>query len=400
MHKRIFALLSILVILTTLAAQCGAPAATEAPKATEASKATEAPAASGEPIKIGLQGPMTGDMAYEGQGFKKAFDLLVKQTNAAGGLLGRKVEVVVEDDKGDAKEASLVADRLVSAGVVAVIGGYNSTATEASSEILNEAGLLHITPSSTATRLTTKGFKRFFRVCFLDDRQALFAVTFAKDKLNAKNIGVLHDNSTYAKGLADWTKKYAEEAGLNVAFFDALNPSDKDFTPILTKIKGANLDVVYFTGYHAQGGLLLKQSKEVGLTTRWMMGNASNNPELVTIAGADAAKGTILTTEPLPSDLEYPEAKKYIEAYKAEYGSEPESVWWVMAADAYNVLTYAIEQTKSTDSAVLAEYLHTQFKDYPGITGPILGFDEKGDRLGTIHKAYIFSAEGKIEPYK
>ena len=405
MYKRLFALLSVLLI-------CGALAATQAPAAVRAADPTETPQAaateaaatpaptpSGEPIKIGLQGPMTGDYAYEGQGFKKVVDLLVKQTNASGGILGRPVELVVEDDKGTAQDASLVADRLVSAGVVAVIGGYNSTATAASSAIYDEAGLLNITPSSTATELTTKGYQRFFRVCFLDDRQALFAVNFMKDQLKAKNIGVLHDNSTYAKGLADWTKTYAEQAGLNVAFFDAINPNDKDFTPTLTKIKGAGLDVIYFTGYHAQGGLLLKQSKDVGLTTQWMMGNASNNPELISIAGVDAAKGTIITTEPLPSDLPYPEAKQFIADFHAAYGEDPASVWWVMAADAYNVIKYAIEQTKSTDSAVLADYLHKQFKDYPGITGPILGFDEKGDRLGTIHKAYVITADGKIVPY-
>jgi branched-chain amino acid transport system substrate-binding protein len=410
MYKRWFTLLSVLLISGTLAAtQAPAatraaaptetPAATTAPAATEAAAATEAPAPSGEPIKIGLQGPMTGDYAYEGQGFKKVVDLLVKQTNAAGGLLGRPVELVVEDDKGTAQDASLVADRLVSAGVVAVIGGYNSTATAASSAIYDEAGLLNITPSSTATALTTKGYQRFFRVCFLDDRQALFAVNFMKDQLKAKNIGVLHDNSTYAKGLADWTKTYADQAGLNVAFFDAINPNDKDFTPTLTKIKGAGLDVIYFTGYHAQGGLLLKQGKDLGLTTQWMMGNASNNPELISIAGVDAAKGTIITTEPLPSDLPYPEAKKFIEDFKAAYGEEPASVWWVMAADAYNVIKYVVEQTKSTDSATMADFMHKQFKDYPGITGPILGFDEKGDRLGTIHKAYVITADGKIVPY-
>jgi branched-chain amino acid transport system substrate-binding protein len=187
---------------------------------------------------------------------------------------------------------------------------------------------------------------------------------------------------------------------LNVAYFDAINPEDQDFTPILTKIKGIDLDVIYFTGYHAQGGLLLKQGSEVGLTTPWMMGNASNNPELISIAGVDAAKGAMITTEPLPGDLEYPEAKKYMEDYTAEYGEEPESVWWVMAADAYNVIKYAIEQSGSTDSEALAAYMHTEFKDYPGITGPIIGFDEKGDRLGTIHKAYVINDEGKIVPYE
>jgi len=249
-----------------------------------------------EAIKIGLEGPMTGDYAYEGQGFEKAVGLLVEQTNEAGGIMGRQVELVIEDDAGDPTQAALVAQRLVDAGVVAVIGAYNSTATEPASEIYNEAGLLHITPSSTATRLTEKGFERFFRVCFLDDRQGLFAATFAKDVLGVQNFGILHDNSTYAQGLAEHTKRYAEEMGMNVAFYDAINPDDQDFSPILTNIGAAGLDAVYFTGYHAQGGLLLKQTGELGLDIEWMMGNACNNPELVQIGGLENA---VARTSPL-----------------------------------------------------------------------------------------------------
>ncbi len=375
---RMAALLAVVISLTGTAAWAAQPA--------------------GEPIKIGLQAPLTGDYAYEGKGFEQSIKLLVDQTNETGGLLGRPVELIVEDDKGDPKEASLVADRLITAGVVAVIGGYNSTATEASSEIFNEAGLLQVTPSSTATRLTTKGYERFFRTCFLDDRQALFAATFMVETLGAKKIGLVHDNSTYAKGLADWTEKYLKDLGIEPTIF-VINPDDQDFTPVLTAIKGAKLDAVYFTGYHAQGGLLLKQAGDIGLQVQWLMGNASNNPELITIAGLDRAKGTIVTTEPLPGDLPYPEAQKFIEDFTAAYGSPPASVWWVMAADAYAVIRHAIETVGSTDSEALAKYLHTEFKDFPGITGPILGFDEKGDRLGTIHKAYVIDDQGNFVVY-
>jgi branched-chain amino acid transport system substrate-binding protein len=353
----------------------------------------------GEPILIGLEGPMTGDYAYEGQGFVKAVELLVNQVNEAGGLLGRPVELVIEDDAGDPTQAALVADRLVDAGVVAVIGAYNSTATEPASEIYNEAGILHITPSSTATRLTQKGFDQFFRVCFLDDRQALFAVLAMKDVLGAETIGILHDNSTYAAGLADWTQIYAEEHGFEVAFFDAINPDDQDFTPILTNIGEADLDAVYFTGYHAQGGLLLRQTAELDLDILWMMGNASNNPEMVEIAGAEAAAGTFITTEPLPQDLEYPEAIEFVEAFEEAYGEPPASVWWLLAAEAFNVIAHAIEETGSTDTEVLAAYLHEDFADYPGLSGPIIGFDEKGDRLGTIHLLYQIDEEGDIVYY-
>ncbi len=352
-----------------------------------------------DPIKIGLQGPMTGDYAYEGQGFEKAVQLLVDQINEKGGLLGRQVELVVEDDAGDPTQSALVADRMVDAGVIAVIGAYNSTATEPASEIYDEAGILHITPSSTATRLTEKGFTRFFRVCFLDDRQALFAVNAMQQVLGAKKVGILHDNSTYAKGLADWTKKYAEDAGLEVGFFDAINPDDQDFTPILTNIGKAGLDVVYFTGYHAQAGLLLRQTKDLGLDIQWMLGNASNNPELVQIAGTDAAAGAFITTEPLPQDLSYPEAVEFVKAFTEAYGEPPASVWWLLAAEAFNVISYAIDQTQSDDPEVLADYLHNDFKDFPGLSGPILGFDEKGDRLGTIHVLYQIDEEGVITLY-
>jgi branched-chain amino acid transport system substrate-binding protein len=220
-----------------------------------------------------------------------------------------------------------------------------------------------------------------------------------QDVVGAETIGILHDNSTYASGLADWTQVYAEEAGLEVGFFDAINPDDQDFTPILTNIGEADLDVVYFTGYHAQGGLLLRQTAELGLDIQWMMGNASNNPEMVEIAGVDAATGAFITTEPLPQDLEYPEAVEFVEAFTEEYGEPPASVWWLLAAEAFNVIAYAIEETESTDTEVLAEFLHEDFENYPGLSGPIIGFDEKGDRLGTIHALYEINDEGVITYY-
>jgi branched-chain amino acid transport system substrate-binding protein len=394
MVKRIIFPLLLIIALLVPASCAPVPAAPAAPQEPAA-----APAAPAGTIKIGLQGPMTGDMAYEGQGFQKAVTLLVEQTNAAGGINGQQVELFIEDDKGDPKESALVADRMISRNVVAVIGGYNSTATEPASAIYNREGILHVTPSSTATRLTEKGYDQFFRVCFLDDRQGQFLAEFVASELGYKKMAVLHDNSTYAQGLAEWTKKYLEEQGVEVAFYDAINPADKDFTPTLTNIKAADVEAIYFTGYHAQGGLLLKQAPEVGLQVQWMMGNASNNPEVIQIAGLENAKGAIITTEPLPSDLDYPEAKKFLDDFKAKYNEDATGVWWVMSADAFRVIEHAIKQTNSTETKTLAEYLHKEFKDFPGITGPILGFDEKGDRLGTIHKSYVINDEGKIVPW-
>jgi branched-chain amino acid transport system substrate-binding protein len=350
-------------------------------------------------IKIGIQGPMSGPMALEGQGFLKAAQLLADQINEQGGLLGREIVIVPGDDKSDPKESALVAQKMISSNVVAVIGSYSSTATEPAANIYHEAGILHITPSSTATPLSEKGFERFFRTCFLDDRQGLFAAQFAVDTLGLSKVALIHDNTTYAKGLADWTRIYLEENGATVVYYDAITPGEKDFSPVLTNVKGVAPELIYFTGYFSDGGLLVRQARELGIECLIMGGNAMNNSDLVKNAGLQYAQGVLVTTEPVPTDLPYAEAQQFIADFEAAYGTPPQSIWTLSGADALRVVVEAIAQTGSDDPAVLAEYLHNEMGDFPGITGPIT-FDEKGDRLGTIHKAYEVDAEGNFVPYE
>ncbi|TEU10935.1 MAG: hypothetical protein E3J21_24755 [Anaerolineales bacterium] len=405
MLKKILFLAVVLSMVGLMLPACG-PKPTEAPPPTKApvEAPTEAPTEAPpppaeEPIKLGLQAPITGEYAYEGEGFVKVLELAVEQKNAAGGILGRQIEIVICDDVGKPDESSKCAQQLVSEGVDAVIGSYSSTCTEPASAIYNEANILQVTPSSTATRLTTHGYGQFFRVCFLDDRQGLFAAKFIYEDLGFDTAVFLHDNSTYAQGLAEHAKRYYEEAGGTTVFYDAINPEDTDYTPILTKIMETNPGAVYFTGYHPQGGLLLKQSKDLGAEFQWVLGNACNNPEMVEISGKEAAAGAYFTTEPLPKDIPYPEAQAFVEAYSAKYGEDLTSIWWLMVADAFNVVAAAMEATGGTDTDAMANYLLTEFKDYPGVTGPILGYDEKGDRLGTVHVAYVISADGEFVPY-
>ncbi|PZN12150.1 MAG: branched-chain amino acid ABC transporter substrate-binding protein [Bacillota bacterium] len=341
---------------------------------------------SGDEILIGVQGPLTGDYAAEGQGFQKAIDLIVEQVNNEGGVLGKKIRVIYEDDKGQPNEATLAAQKLVSQGVIAVIGSYNSTATEAAQQVYNDNGILHITPSSTATHLTEKGYENFFRMAFLDSAQGQFAANLLVDKLGAKKVALIHDNSTYAKGLADWTKRFVEEKGAQVVFFDAINPQESDYSALLTRLKDANPDAIYFSGYFSQAGLLVKQARDLGIQAPIAGGNASNNDEVIKTAGA-AAEGFITTTEPAPQDLPYEEARKFVEDYQAKYNEAPVSIWTAMAADCIRVIIEAIKQTQSTDPAQLADYLRNQMENFPGITGPVT-FDDKGDREGTVYAAY------------
>ncbi|NTW35547.1 MAG: ABC transporter substrate-binding protein [Syntrophobacteraceae bacterium] len=175
-------------------------------------------------VKIGLMGPMTGSWASEGQEMKQVLDLLAEELNAKGGIAGKKVEVVTEDDGGDPRTAALAAQRLATQGVVAVIGTYGSAVTEATQNIYSEAKIIQIANGSTAIRLSEKGIKTFFRTCPRDDEQAQVAAQTIQ-KLGVKKLAILHDNSTYAKGLADEAKALLQ-GKVEIVFFEALTPKD------------------------------------------------------------------------------------------------------------------------------------------------------------------------------
>lgn len=345
-----------------------------------------------ETIKLGLMCPLTGKWASEGQDMKNIVSLLVDETNAAGGINGKKVELVVEDDAGDPRTAALAAQKLAGAGVVAVIGTYGSAVTEASQNIIAEAGLVHVGTGSTSIRLTEKGLPLFFRTCPRDDAQGAAAAA-AIVKGGFKKVALLHDKSSYAKGLADESRKALEKAGVEVVFYDALTPGERDYTAILTKLKAAAPDVVFFTGYYPETGMLLRQKKEMGWDVPMMGGDAANHQDLVKIAGADAAKGYFFISPPLPQDMDTPEARHFLEAYKARYQTVPVSVWAVVAGDAYKVIEAALAAGK-TDPEEMAQWLR-QLKDMPGLTGK-LGFDEKGDRVGEFYRSYMVDEQGKF----
>jgi len=352
------------------------------------------PAGAADTIKIGLMAPMTGSWASEGQEMKRNVDLLAEQANAKGGLNGKKIEVVIEDDGGDPRTASLAAQRLTTKGVVAVIGTYGSAVTEATQNIYDEAGITQIANGSTAVRLTEKGLKHFFRTCPRDDEQGKVGAATIQ-KMGAKRIALLHDSSAYAKGLADEINTILKANKQNVVFFDALTPKEQDYSAILTKLKAANPDVVFFTGYYPEAGLLLKQKKQMGWNVPFMGGDAINNPDLVKIAGKDAAAGFQFLSPPVPKDLDTPEAKAYVVAYKQKYGESPASIYGVLAGDGFLSVTKAIAETKSTDADKIRDYLVNKMKDFPGLTGK-LAFNAKGDRVGELYRVYKVDKNGEF----
>ena len=345
-------------------------------------------------VKIGLMAPLTGSFASEGQDMQKLVELLAQEVNKAGGINGTPVELVVEDDGSIPRSAANAANRLVSKGVQFVVGTYGSAVTEASQDVYDEAGVVQVATGSTSIRLTDKGFKRFFRTCPRDDEQGRVAAeTMAA--LGFAKIALLHDNSAYSKGLAEEALGILKEQGkVQIIFYDALQPNERDYSAILTKIKGVNPDAILFTGYYPEAGMLLRQMAEMKWKVPMVGGDAANNKGLVPIAGVAAAKGYRFISPPMPGDLNSPKAKQFLDAYEAKYGAAPSSIWSVIAGDAFNVLVAAIA-AKGPDPAAVADYLRNDLKNFEGLSGPI-SFSPQGDRVGDLYRLYEVDANGEF----
>lgn len=363
--------------------------------------ATQAMADTKDPIVIGLQGPITGAWAYEGQMAKQSCEIAADLINKKGGILGgRKVVIRVEDDAGEPKTGALAAQKFVGQkDVVAVVSTYGSSVCEPASTIYEKFKKLNIGYGVTAVRLTERGYKYFFRTCGRDDSQGKFFAEAVPKKFNARRIAIMHDNTAFGKGLAEDTRKALEPMmkakKVEIVYFDAITPGEKDYKVPLTKLRESKPDVWYYTGYYAEAALLVSQARDIGIDCPFVGGNAAINDEFVKIAGINVAKGCYMTNEPLPADLPYKEAKEFLSAYKAKFGDIPSSPWPIYAADAVNIIAYAIDKTKTTDADKLAAFLRDKVNGVPGITGPI-GFTPQGDREGVPFYLYVVDKQGRI----
>jgi branched-chain amino acid transport system substrate-binding protein len=327
-------------------------------------------------IKIGIAGPTTGGDAKMGQEFEKVGRLALEERK--GMVAGHKIEFLVEDDKSDPKEAVSVANKLVNAGVKAVIGHYNSSCTIPASDIYNEASIVHITPTSSNPKITERGYKMLYRIITRDDQQGVFVADYLKDVAKAKRVAIIHDKTTYGQGLAEETQKALEKVGIKPVFFEAITRGEKDFTPVVTKLKAANPDFTYFTGYYAEGGILVRQFRDVGVPGTFFAGDANQDPIFIETAGK-AAEGVIMSTAPLPEQV--PAAADFLKKFIAKYGPGP-GPFVHYDFDAFNILFAAMERAgKEIDNPKAVNAEIRKVKDYKGTSGTIT-FNDKGDVLG------------------
>jgi len=360
-------------------------------------------AADKPPVVIGLQAPITGAAAIEGEMAKQSAEIAAQMINEKGGILGgRMIEIMVVDDACEPKQSALAAIKLISKGVTAVIQTYGSSITQPASDIYEKYKKVNIAYGATVTGLTERGLKYFFRTCGRTDTQGAFFADEVVPLFNAKKIAIVHDNLSFSLGLAEDTIKALQpkiDAGeVELVYFDAITPGESDYTVPLTKLRETNPDIFYFTGYFPEAGLIIRQARDIGITAVFVGGDAAINEDFINIAGLEYAAGCYQTQEALIEYFTNPEAMAFKEAYKAKYGTLPSSPWSVYAADALCVLAEAIDKSGSTDSDVIADYLRNKMDKFPSITGPI-GFDEIGDRVGTGINLYVVNADGSFGIY-
>ncbi len=344
-------------------------------------------------IRIGEVGPLSGGDAHLGKDNENGAMLAADEINAAGGvkLAGKSyhVEILAEDDKGDPREATLAAQKLVDEGVVAVVGHLNSGCSIPASKIYHDAGVAEVSPSTTAIKYTEQGFDTAFRVLANDRRQGTALADYAVDTMHAKTAAVIDDRTAYGQGLADVVEQTLKQRGVTIVAREYTNDKATDFSAILTRIRAAHPDVIFYGGMDATAGPMARQMQELAIKAPLLAGDGACSPQFVTLAGS--AAGVLTCSQAGEAVENLPKGAAFLAKYRAKFGT-PVEIYAPYAYDAVYLIVDAIRRAGSLDRAAVRKAIATA--DYDGLTGHI-AFDAKGDlRGGAITMFHV--QDGKL----
>jgi branched-chain amino acid transport system substrate-binding protein len=342
--------------------------------------------AKAQDIKIAVVGPITGFNAVGGERMKRGAEMAVKDINAKGGVLGKRLDLIGADDACDPKQAVAAANDVVRKGVVFVAGHLCSSASIPATKVYNEAGVLLMTPGSTSTALTDdaaqKGWNNVFRTCGRDDAQGTFAGKYLADHYKGKRVAIVHDETAYGKGIADETMKAMNAAGLKQTMYEAVTQGDKDFLALVGKMIDASIDVIYYGGYQTEAGLIVRQARDHGLKAQFIGTDALYTDEYWNIAG-QAGEGTLMTYPPDPRHALA--AWAVVDKFKAAgYDPKGRTLYTYAAIQAF---AQAAEKAKSVNVDDLSKALHSMTAHT--VVGP-LTWDKKGDVTDSKYVFYVW----------
>lgn len=349
----------------------------------------------GGTIKIGVTGPFTGNYAAPGIDILNAAKVMADTLNKSGGINGSKVQIVSADDQCDAQVGVQAAENLLSQKVAALVGGYCSGASIPESDVVRKQGdIPFITVASSNPKFTEQGYDDVFRVILRDDFAGTIDGGFMTTVLKGKKVAIMHDNSTYAKALAQFGQQEIQKRSGTVTYFDAITPGQKDYTSALTRVASTNPDIFYFTGYYPEAGTLVKEYRDLGLDKKFkfMVGSGEYDPAYIT-AGGPAADGSTVTFPVGPDTAAGKDFETFKAAYKAATGNDM-GTYAIYEHDAIMMLKLAIEKAKSSKARDINRALHQV--SYNGITGNI-SFNGKGDRPSFLMVGFLVQG-GKFVP--
>jgi branched-chain amino acid transport system substrate-binding protein len=343
-------------------------------------------------VLFGVAGPITGPNAAFGAQLQKGAEAAVADINAKGGINGEQIKLEVGDDVSDPKQGISVANKFVGDGVKFVVGHFNSGVSIPASEVYSENGVLEITPSATNPVFTERGLWDTFRTCGRDDQQGAVAGKWIFDNEKDKKIAVLHDKTPYGQGLADETKKAMNAAGATEVMYEGVNVGDNDFSALISKMKEAGVEVVYFGGLHTEGGKIVRQMADAGLKAQFISGDGIVSAEFASIAGP-AAEGVLNTFGPDPRNN--PKSADIVKKFR-DAGFEPEA-YTLYSYAAVQVVAQAITKVGSADDATKVADMIKSGGPWDTVLGP-LSYDAKGDRTSLDYVMYIWKkgADGNI----
>lgn len=321
-------------------------------------------------LKIGIMIPTTGSEATAGKDMENAIKLAVTEINAAGGILGMNVKTITGDDGCDAQMATAAASKLVSEDISAVVGGYCSGATLPTLKIYGDAQVPFVIAAANATTLIAANPGNAFQINSSGAEQATTAANLFASK-GVKKLAIVNQGDSYSSDLAKLTKAQWESMGLEVVAFEVSNKGEQDMSALVTKLKSKAPGAVFWTGYYGDGAGFIKQLRQGGYRNTIAVGDGSNSPKLIEVAGK-AAEGVYATSNPT---LEYmPAAKSFGESYVATYKHAPDA-YGALAYDGMMLMADAMTRAGSADKAAVIKALAAT-KEYQGIAGPI-SFTEK-----------------------
>ncbi len=340
-------------------------------------------------IALALAGPQTGQYASFFEQMRRGAEGAVTAINAAGGIKGEKIVLNMQDDACDPKQAVAVANKIVSGGAPGIIGHFCSSSSIPASEVYSEGAIPMISPGSTNPKFTERGLKDVFRTCGRDDQQSAVAASAIVDKKLGAKVAIVDDKSTYGKGLADGVRDALIKKGLKPVIDDTVTQGDKDFSTLISRLKAANVDLVFFGGYFAEAGLLVRQMREQGLNAKIMGGDGIAATELASIAGP-ASDGVLMTFYPDPRNN--PKAAAIVKSFRDQkYEPEGYTLYTYAAVQAY---AEAVKRAGGTDGTKVADELHKG--SYDTVIGAV-SFDAKGDPNTEPFVVYVWKG-GKYAP--